>query len=161
MKGHETKSNRLNTMNTKQDDRIIQPYLFFNGRCEEAVEFYRKALGAEVETTMRFKDSPEPHQPGTIPPGFENKIMHASFRIGQTTVMASDGCSAEKPAFEGFSLSLSVANETEANRVFAALAKGGQVRMPLAKTFWSPRFGMLEDRFGMGWMVTVAPPGQK
>ncbi len=161
MKGHETKSNRLNTMNTKPDDRIIQPYLFFNGRCEEAVEFYRKALGAEVETTMRFKDSPEPHQPGTIPPGFENKIMHTSFRIGQTTVMASDGCSAEGPSFQGFSLSLSVPSESEAERAFAALAEAGQVRMPLTKTFWSPRFGMVADRFGIGWMIAVTPAGQK
>lgn len=148
-------------MSTKKDDRIIQPYLFFNGRCEEAVEFYRKALGAEVEVMARFKDSPEPHQPGTVPPGFENKIMHTSFRIGQTTVMASDGCSAEGPKFQGFSLSLSVPNEGEADRVFAALADGGQVRMPLAKTFWSPCFGMVEDRFGIGWMITVAPVGQQ
>jgi PhnB protein len=104
-------------MNANKDNRIIQPYLFFNDRCEEAVEFYRKALGAEVEVMMRFKDSPEPHQPGTIPSGFENKIMHTSFRIGQTTVMASDGCSAEKPGFQGFSLSLAVPNESEAERV--------------------------------------------
>ena len=148
-------------MNTKPDDRIIQPYLFFNGRCEEAVEFYRKALGAEVETTMRFKDSPEPHQPGTIPPDFENKIMHTSFRIGQTTVMASDGCSAEGLSFQGFSLSLSVSSESEAERVFAALAEAGQVRMPLAKTFWSSRFGMVADRFGIGWMISVNSAGQK
>lgn len=148
-------------MNTKKDDRVIQPYLFFNGSCEEAVEFYRKALSAEVEIMIRFKDSPEPPQPGTVPPGFENKIMHTSFRIGQTTVMASDGCSAEKSGFHGFSLSLSVSNESEADRVFAALAEGGKVQMPLAKTFWSPRFGMVEDRFGIGWMITVTPPGQR
>ena len=148
-------------MSTKQDNRIIQPYLFFNGSCEEAVEFYRKALGAEVEIMMRFKESPEPPQPGTVPPGFENKIMHTSFRIGQTTVMASDGCSAEGPSFQGFSLSLSVPNESEAERVFAALADGGQVRMPLTKTFWSPRFGMVADRFGISWMITVPPAGQK
>ena len=152
--------NRLNTMSTKKDNRIIQPYLFFNGSCEEAVEFYRKALGAEVEIMMRFKDSPEPHQDGMVPPGFENKIMHASFRIGQTTVMASDGCSAEKPSFEGFSLSLSVSSESEADQVFAALAEAGQVQMPLTKTFWSPRFGMVTDRFGIGWMITMTPAGQ-
>jgi PhnB protein len=155
-----TKINRLNTMSTKKDNRIIQPYLFFNGSCEEAVEFYRKALGAEVEIMMRFKDSPEPHQPGMVPPGFENKIMHASFRIGETTVMASDGCSAEKPSFQGFSLSLSVPSESEADRAFAALAEAGQVRMPLTKTFWAPRFGMGADRFGIGWMLTVPPTGQ-
>ncbi len=148
-------------MSTMKNHRIIQPYLFFNGSCEEAVEFYRKALGAEVEMMMRFKDSPEPHQPGMVPPGFENKIMHTSFRIGETTVMASDGCSAGKANFDGFSLSLSVATEADADRAFAALADGGQVRMPLAKTFWSPRFGMLQDRFGIGWMITVTPPGQK
>src|SRR5437870_6703442 len=114
----------------------IEPYLFFNGRCEEAVKFYKEALSAEVTMLMRFKESPEPPQPGMVPPGFENKIMHASFRVGGTTLMASDGCSAEKANFEGFSLSLSVANEAEADRVFAALADGGQVKMPLAKTFW-------------------------
>jgi len=144
-------------MSTTSNTHLVQPYLFFNGRCEQAIEFYRKALGAEVIMMMRFKDSPEPCQPGMVPPGSENKIMHASFRIGSTTLMASDGCSTEAPGFEGFSLSLSVANEAEADRVFAALADGGQVRMPLAKTFWSARFGMVADRFGLGWMITVAP----
>ena len=148
-------------MNTTKDSRTIQPYLFFNGNCEEAIEFYRKALGAEVEMMMRFKESPEPQPPGTVPPGFENKIMHTSFRIGETTVMASDGCSAEGLSFQGFSLSLSVSNESEADRVFVALADGGKVQMPLTKTFWSPRFGMVEDRFGVGWMITVTPAGQK
>ena len=143
-------------MTTTKDNRFVQPYLFFNGRCEEAVEFYRQALGAEVEFMLRFKESPEPHPPGMIPPGHENKIMHCSFRIGATTLMASDGCSAEQPAFEGFSLSLTVPSAAEADRAFAALAAGGQVRMPLAKTFWSPRFGMVQDRFGVGWMISVA-----
>ncbi len=147
--------------NNKTDSRFIQPYLFFNGRCEEAVEFYRQAIGAELEMMMRFKDSPEPCQPGMVAPGFENKIMHASFRVGATTLMASDGCGPDKTSFQGFSLSLSVANAAEADRVFAALANGGQVRMPLAETFWSPRFGMLEDRFGVGWMITVPPANPK
>jgi len=147
-------------MSNTKDDRFIQPYLFFNGCCEQAIEFYRQAVGAEVEMMMRFKDSPEPCQPGMVPPGFENKIMHTSFRVGQTMVMASDGCSAEKTNFQGFSLSLSLPSEAEADRVFAALADGGQVRMPLAKTFWSPRFGMVQDRFGIGWMITVTSPGQ-
>jgi PhnB protein len=142
-------------MSPKTDSRVIQPYLFFNGSCEQAIEFYRKALGAEVEMIMRYKESPEPPQPGMVPPGFENKIMHSSFRVGQTTVMASDGCSAEKASFQGFFLSLSVPSETEADRAFAALAEGGQVRMPLTKTFWSPRFGMVVDRFGIGWMISV------
>ena len=144
-------------MSTTKNNRIVQPYLFFNGSCEQAVEFYRKSIGAEVEMMMRYKESPEPPPPGMVPPGFENKIMHTSFRVGETTLMASDGCSAEKANFQGFSLSLAVANEAEADRVFGALADGGQVRMPLTKTFWSPRFGMVEDRFGVGWMISVMP----
>ncbi len=142
-------------------NQIVQPYLFFNGNCEEAVNFYRKALGAEVMMTMRYKESPEPPPPGRVPPGYENKIMHTSFRVGQTTVMASDGCSAESPNFKGFSLALSVESPAEADRAFAALSQGGQVQMPLSKTFWSPRFGMVQDRFGIGWMVSVTAPEQK
>jgi PhnB protein len=134
----------------------IEPYLFFNGRCEDAIEFYKKALGAEVLMMMRYKDSPEPPPPGMVPPNWDNKIMHASLRIGNATVMTSDGCS-EGTSFQGFSLSLSVANEAEAEHAFTALSDGGQVRMPLTKTFWSPCFGMLADRFGVGWMVGVAP----
>ena len=133
----------------------IQPYLFFNGRCEEAVEFYRKALGAEVMMLMRYKESPEPHQPGMLPPGSENKIMHTSLRIGDSVVMASDGRCEGKTDFKGFSLSINVRDEAEADRVFAALSERGNVQMPLAKTFWSPRFGMVADRFGVLWMVSV------
>ena len=136
---------------------LIQPYLFFDGRCEEAIEFYRKTLGAEVATLMRFKDSREPHQPGMVPPGAENKVMHASFRIGETTVMASDGRCLGKPSFQGFSLSLTAPNDAEAERLFAALGEGGQVQMPLSKTFFSSRFGMVADRFGVGWMIIVMP----
>jgi PhnB protein len=143
-------------MSTPKDNEVVQPYLFFNGNCEQALKFYGAALGAKVEMMMRYKESPEPPPPGRLPPGFENKIMHSSFRVGQTTVMASDGCSTDKPKFEGFQLSLSVADEKEAERVFAGLADGGQVSMPLAKTFWSPRFGMVTDRFGVGWMISVA-----
>src|SRR5437773_11396752 len=117
----------------KEENMHIEPYLFFNGRCEEAVEFYKKALSAEVTMMMRFKESPEPPQPGMVPPGFENKIMHASFRVGGTTLMASDGCSAEKANFEGFSRSLSVAGEAEAECACAALSGGGQVKRTLAK----------------------------
>jgi PhnB protein len=142
-------------MSTSKKDRVIQPYLFFNGRCEQAVEFYRQALGAELEMMMRFKDSPEPPPPGAVPAGFEDKILHCSLRVGATTLMASDGCAADAAGFEGFSLSLSVASEAEADRVFAALANGGKVTMPLEKTFWSPRFGMVKDRFGVGWMIMV------
>jgi PhnB protein len=133
---------------------FIEPYLFFGGRCEEALDFYRTALGAQVDILLRHKDSPELPPPGMLPSGFENKIMHTTFRIGATTLMASDGCQ-EGVSFSGFSLSLSVPTETEADRVFAALADGGQVQMPLTKTFWSPCFGMLTDRFGVSWMITV------
>jgi PhnB protein len=133
----------------------VQSYLFFDGRCEEAVEFYRKALGAKVEMLMRFKESPDPPPPGMVPPNFDDKIMHTSFRIGDTVVMASDGCTDGKTNFKGFSLSLAVAKEADADRYFNALADGGVVQMPLGKTFWSPRFGMLTDRFGVGWMINV------
>ena len=135
----------------------IQPYLFFDGRCEEAIEFYREQLGAETVMLLRWKDCPEPAQPGMIPPGSENKIMHASLRIGDTTVMASNGACQGKPGFQGISLSLTVPNEAEADRRFNALAAGGQVQMPLSKTFFSSRFGMVADRFGVSWMVYVAP----
>ena len=136
---------------------LVQPYLFFDGRCEEALEFYRSKLGAKVENLVRFKDSPEPAQPGMVPPGSENKVMHVSFRIGDTTLMASDGRCLGRPSFQGFSLSLTVPNEAEAERLIAALGDGGQVQMPLAKTFFSPRFGMVADRFGVSWMVVVMP----
>ena len=135
----------------------LQPYLFFDGRCEEALNFYKKALGAEVTMLMRFKDNPEPPQPGMVPPGSENKVMHMSFRIGETTVLASDGRCLGKPSFQGFALSLTVPNESEAERRFAALADGGQVQMPMSKTFFSPRFGMVADRFGVSWMIYVTP----
>jgi PhnB protein len=134
----------------------VEPYLFFDGRCDEALEFYRRTLRAEVTMLMRFKDSPEPHQPGMIPPGSENKVMHASFRIGDTTLMASDGRCLGKPNFQGFALTLSVPNDAEAERLFAALGDGGQVQMPMSKTFFSSRFGMVADRFGVPWMVIVA-----
>jgi PhnB protein len=133
----------------------IQPYLFFDGRCEEAVEFYRRALGAEVLMLMRFGESPDPPPPGKLPPGSEKKVMHAELRIGESTVMASDGGCANHASFQGFSLSLSPPDAATAERLFAALADGGQVQMPLGKTFWSPCFGMVVDRFGVGWMVNV------
>ncbi|MEO6054342.1 MAG: VOC family protein [Chthoniobacterales bacterium] len=132
----------------------IQPYLFFNGRCEEALDFYVKTLGAKVEMLMRYSDSPEPMPPGMLPEGFENKVMHATVHIGASTLMASDGCG-EVRGFDGFSLSLAVKTEAEAQRAFAALSEGGEVGMPLGKTFWSPCFGMVKDRFGLGWMVNV------
>lgn len=133
---------------------LIEPYLFFNGRCEEALDFYSKALGAKVEMLLRFKDSPEPHPPGMVPDGWADKVMHASFRIGNNVVMASDGCG-DGGKFEGFSLSISVADEAEAKRLFDALSADGKITMPLEKTFWSPCFGMVTDRFGVGWMIGV------
>ena len=133
----------------------LQSYLFFDGRCEEAIEFYKKALGAEVEGLMRFKDCPEPIPAGSVPPGSENKVMHASLRIGDTNVMASDSRCSGQPHFDGFALTLTAADAAEADRLFAALADGGEVRMPLGKTFFSPRFGMVADRFGVSWMVLV------
>ena len=135
----------------------VQPYLFFDGRCEEAVEFYRKAVGAKVEMMMRFKDSPEPAQPGMVPPGAENKVMHMQFRVGDTVVLASDGECSGKAKFQGFALAVTVPNTAEADRVFAGLSAGGQVQMPLTKTFFSPRFGMLADRFGVSWMIMTQP----
>ncbi|MGA9215305.1 MAG: VOC family protein [Methylocella sp.] len=126
----------------------------FEGRCEEAVEFYRKALGAEVTMLKRFKESPDP---GMCSPGILDKVMHMSFRIGDTTVLASDGRCTGQPNFQGFSLSLTVPDDSEAERLFASLADGGQVRMALTKTFFSSRFGMVADRFGVPWMIVVAP----
>jgi PhnB protein len=134
----------------------VEPYLFFEGRCEEAIEFYRGALGAEVTALMRYKEMPEPRDPNMCAPGSEDKVMHSSFRIGDTTVMASDGMSSGQPSFQGISLSLSAPDDAEAERLFAALADGGQVQMPLTPTFFSSRFGMVADRFGVSWMLVVA-----
>ncbi|MDD4270277.1 MAG: VOC family protein [Pirellulales bacterium] len=133
----------------------IQPYLFFGGRCDEAIEFYRKGLGAELEILLRYKDSPDPPPPGMLQPGFEDKVMHAALRVGGAVLMASDGCD-DKMCFDGFRLSLALPAGVDAQRAFAALSDGGQVQMPLTKTFFSPCFGMVTDRFGVGWMVTVA-----
>jgi len=136
----------------------VQPYLFFDGRCEEAIDFYRSALGAEVLMLLRMKDSPEPPPPGMVPPGSENKVMHACIRIGETSVMASDGNCLGRASFQGFSLSLSVTDDAEAERLFDALADGGQVQMPLTPTFFASRFGTVADRFGVSWMVLVPVP---
>lgn len=135
----------------------IQPYVFFNGRCEEAIAFYRSALGAEVVMLMRNRESPDPPPPGCLPAGSEDKILHAEIRIGGSSVLVSDGMADGKPEFRGFSLSLTVASPAEAERKFNAIAEGGSVTMPLGKTFFSPAFGMATDRFGVPWMVYVAP----
>jgi PhnB protein len=131
----------------------IQPYLFFNGRCEEALEFYRRHLGAEIGDLMRFKDSPDQQSCGS---GGPDKIMHVSFRVGDTQIMASDGRCEGTTNFQGFALAYTVPSAADADRVFAALADGGEVQMPLSETFFSSRFGMVADRFGVGWMVLVA-----
>lgn len=135
----------------------IQPYLFFEGRCEEALDFYAKALGAEVDMLMRYKDSPDPPPPDCMPPD-ANKVMHASFKVGDAVVMASDGMASGKPVFQGFGLSLPAKDEAQADRYFAALCEGGTVVMPMGKTFFSPRFGMVTDKFGVMWMVIIPQP---
>jgi PhnB protein len=133
----------------------ITPYLFFNGRAEEAAEFYRGALDAKVLTLMHYADSPEPHPPGMVAPGSDDKVMHMSLQIGDATLMGADDCTGAKPVFQGFALSLAPPDEAQAQRLFAKLADGGKVQMPLGKTFFSPCFGMVQDRFGVGWMVIV------
>jgi len=135
---------------------IVQPYLFFDGKCEKALEFYQRALGAKVNMLMRYKDSPEPPPPGCGPTD-SNKVMHAQFQICETVIMASDERATGQPKFEGFALSLSVKTEAEADKAFTALANDGKVEMPLAKTFFSARFGMVEDKFGVFWMILVTP----
>lgn len=139
-------------MTSPTSAKVVQPYLFFEGRCEEALEFYRTALGAETLMLMRFKDSPDPE---ACAGGSAEKIMHSSFRIGETTLFASDGRCGGKQNFEGVSLSLSVPTIEESEKTFAALSEGGQVQMPLTKTFYSPSFGMVADRFGVAWMIIV------
>lgn len=133
----------------------VQPYLYFDGRCEEAIEFYRRALGAEATEVHRFKDNPDPNM--HCPPAMANKVMHAHLNVGNTTILVSDGRCEGRPSFQGFSLSLTAANDADAERLFAALGDGGQVQMPLTKTFFSSRFGMVADRFGVSWMIYVAP----
>jgi PhnB protein len=139
---------------SKPGSMAVMPYLFFGGRCEEALEFYGKVLGAKVEMMMRFSQSPVPVPVKPLQEGFGNKIMHASFVIRGTTIMASDGCD-DKSVFSGFSLALHLPDEAEARRIFPLLSEGGSVAMPLAETFWSPCYGMLVDRFGINWMVMV------
>jgi PhnB protein len=133
----------------------VEPYLNFDGRCEEALNFYRDTLDAEVTTLMRFKDSPQPPPPGTCPPGTENKVMHASVRIGSSTIMASDCHAQGRPDFQGFSLALSARDDAQAKRLFDRLADGGKISMPLTKTFFSSSFGVVSDRFGVSWMIVV------
>ncbi len=135
---------------------VIEPYLFFRGRCEEAVEFYEKALGARRVMLMRFEEAPDQPPEGMLAEGWGKKVMHASVWIGETMVMMSDGCGTDEGGFDGFRLSICPENEEEAKTLFTALSDGGSVDMPLGKTFWSPCYGMCTDKFGVGWMVNVA-----
>jgi len=139
---------------------LVQPYLMFGGRCQEAIDFYKAALGAEVLMLMRFKESPEAAPPGMMPDNWGDKVMHSAFKIGDTLIMASDGCNSTQTGFQGISLALTVANPAEAEKKFAALSGGGQVTMPLTKTFFSPSFGTVNDRFGVSWMVVVSDEAQ-
>lgn len=137
----------------------VQTYLFFSGRCDEAMAFYQQHLSAEIKFLIRFNESPAPMPEGVLQPGFENKVMHAEFSIGNVRVMASDGCN-DVEKFSGFRIALNVPKEDEAQRIFAALASnGGKVDMPLTKTFWSPLYGQVTDQFGVGWMVML--PGEE
>ena len=133
----------------------LEAYLFLNGRCEEAIALYQQVLGADLQMLMRFRENPDPPPPGALPPGLDDKVMHASLRIGDANLMLSDGMGSGACDFRGFALSHAVADEAAARRVFAALADGGQVNMPIGRTFWSPCFGMVSDRFGVPWMITV------
>ncbi len=141
-----------------KDTMQVHPYLFFDGRCEEALEFYQTALGAEVVHLLRFRESPEPTM---IPPGAEDKVMHASFRIGDSIILASDGECQNRPAFQGFALSLMPPDDATGERLFAVLSEGGQVVMPMAQTFFASRFGMVTDRFGVMWLIVVASDPNK
>jgi len=132
---------------------LLQPYLFFDGSCDEAIEFYKKTLGAKVEMLMRWKDAPDKSM---ATPTNADKVMHSAIKIGDTMVLASDGRNTGNPNFQGFALTISVKDEVEADKLFAALGAGGKVTMPMSKTFFSPRFGMLADKFGVGWMILVA-----
>jgi PhnB protein len=130
----------------------VQPYLFFNGRCDEAIAFYKKSVGAELGMLARFKDSPNPEHAG---PGWGDKVMHAELKIGESTLLFSDGRGESKTSFENFSLTIIVEDPPTAERLFASLAEDGEIIMPVAKTFYSPAFGMLSDKFGVTWMVYV------
>jgi PhnB protein len=142
----------------KGDAMIVEPYLFFEGRCEEALEYYKTAIGAQVESVMRYSESPDPTPPGMLPPGSENKVMHASFKLGETLVMASDGGCSGTAKIEGFSLALTVDKAEDVDRFFNALSQGGSVQMPVGETFFAHRFGMCQDKFGVQWMIILPKP---
>ena len=134
----------------------VESLITFGGRCEEALEFYKKSVGAEVTALMRWKESPDAAMKG--PPGYGEKIMHANFRIGETQLMAEDGLGDKAAEFKGMTLAIEAADDAEAKRVFTALGEGGKVTMALMKTFWTSSFGMLTDKFGVPWVVNVTAP---
>ena len=134
----------------------VQAYISYRGRCEEALEFYKRSIGAEVIGLMRWKESLDATM--KAPPGFEEKVMNASFRVGDTLMMADDSPGEAPAEYKGMTLAIEVADDVEAQRVFTALVEGGKVTMALAKTFWTSSFGMLTDKFGVPWMVNVATP---
>lgn len=142
--------------------KSVEPYLAFDGQCEEAVELYKKVLGAEVLFSMRFKDAPDPHPEGMLPPGFDNKIMHLHMKVAGNSIMATDGggCQGESKGFHGFSLTIALDSVAEAERISKELSAGGQVTMPLMETFFAQTFGVFSDRFGVPWMVIVEKPLQ-
>jgi PhnB protein len=146
----------LQAIQKEEIEMKVQSYINFDGRCEEALEFYKSAVGAQVQPLRRFSDAPPCPEGGCFAPGAENKVMHAAFSIGETEILASDGRNLGQPEFRGISLSLFANDKPEAERLFSALADGGQIQMPLTETFFSPAFGMLADRFGVEWMIIVA-----
>ncbi len=130
----------------------VRPYLFLGGRADEAIAFYEKALGGRLLQRLLYKDSPDNPTTNTAP---AENVMHASLRIGDSTVLLSDGHGAEGARFQGFSLTLSVADDAEVDRRRAALSEGGSVMQAPTKTFFSPRFAMATDRFGVLWIILV------
>ena len=128
----------------------VQPYVFFDGKCDEALQFYQRALGAKVNALMRFSEAPDQSQ---IKPESKNKVMHSAFQIGETEILASDGYCLGAPAFQGFALTINAANSAEALKLFTGIAEGGKIQMPLEKTFFAASFGIAVDKFGVSWMV--------
>ena len=128
----------------------VNSYLFFDGKCEEALEFYKSKLGAKVTALMRFKEAPDQTN---MSPESKDKVMHSEFMVGETKILASDGYCKGAPKFDGFSLTIQCANDAEAEKLYKAVGEGGQVTMPLDKTFFASSFGMVTDKFGVGWMV--------
>jgi len=128
----------------------VQPYLFFDGRCDEALDFYKKTLGAKVDMLMRFKEAPDQSM---VTPESREKVMHCALHVGDNQILASDGRCMGKPNFQGFALAITAKDDVEAERLFGALGDGGQVQMPMSETFFASKFGIVADKFGASWMV--------